>query len=119
MLLTRRAPDHVAGADFFDWASPALNQAAASRDDQGLTQRVRVPRRPGAGLEGDADAERPRRLGWLGAASLDVHTASFLYPFFDASRWTSAATMCVTVSQALWIPMSSKPSAAADDPTMT
>src|SRR5438093_277197 len=38
MLLTRRAPDHVAGADSLDRASPALNQAAARRDDQDLTQ---------------------------------------------------------------------------------
>ena len=29
MLFTRRAPDDVAGADLFDRASPALNQAAA------------------------------------------------------------------------------------------
>src|SRR5436309_8153750 len=34
MLLTRRAPDHVTGADLSDRASPALNQAAPSRDDQ-------------------------------------------------------------------------------------
>src|SRR2546428_9072596 len=113
MFLARRAPDHVAGADFFDRGSPALNQAAASRDDEGLPQRVRVPRRPGAGLEGDTDAERPRRVGCLeqrvdadragevlggslsgglSAAPLDVHTASFLYSLCVASPRTPATT---------------------------
>src|SRR5262249_36229009 len=53
VLLTRREPDHVTGPDFLDRAAPALGQAAASRHDQGLAQRVGVPRRPSAGLERD------------------------------------------------------------------
>src|SRR5436309_6891233 len=54
VLLPRREPDHVAGTDLLDGTSVALHTAAAGRDDQGLSQRVRMPRRPGPGLEGDA-----------------------------------------------------------------
>src|SRR5206468_8925290 len=57
MLLARRTPDDVTGANPLDRASPALHQTAAGRDDQRLPQRMRVPRRSGAGLERDADAE--------------------------------------------------------------
>ena len=51
MFLTRRDPDHVTRPNFLDRAAPALYQAAASRHDQSLAQRVGVPRRPGAGLK--------------------------------------------------------------------
>src|SRR4051794_3089762 len=51
MLLIRRAADHVSWPNFFDRASPALYEAAASRHDQGLAERVSVPRSPRAGLE--------------------------------------------------------------------
>ena len=40
MFLTRREPDHVTRADFFDRATPALHAAAAGRHDQGLAQRA-------------------------------------------------------------------------------
>ena len=43
MLLARREPDHVPRPNLLDRASPALCQAAASRHDQGLAQRVGVP----------------------------------------------------------------------------
>src|SRR6266487_2781058 len=45
VLLARREPDHVARPDFLDRAAPALRQAAAGGHDQGLAQRVGVPRR--------------------------------------------------------------------------
>jgi hypothetical protein len=58
MLLTRREPDHVPGSNFFlGRASPALCQAAASRHDQGLAQRVAVPCCPSAGFERDTGVE--------------------------------------------------------------
>jgi hypothetical protein len=60
MLLTGRAPDHVTRPDFRDRAFPALHQTASRCHDQGLAQRMGVPRGPGAGLERDADAERAR-----------------------------------------------------------
>ena len=49
MLLARREPDHVAGMDFLDRAALPLDPAATGRDDQGLPQRVGVPRRPAPG----------------------------------------------------------------------
>src|SRR5215207_3997173 len=54
VLYPRREPDHVAGTDLLDRPALALHPAAAGRDDQGLAERVRVPRRPRAGLERDA-----------------------------------------------------------------
>src|SRR4051812_23897098 len=45
VLFTRRKPDHVAWPDLFYRPAPALYPAAASRDDQRLPERMRVPRR--------------------------------------------------------------------------
>src|SRR5437667_9960995 len=56
MLLARRAPDDVARSDHADGPAPALDQPAARRDDQGLTQRMRVPIAPGARLERNVGA---------------------------------------------------------------
>ena len=58
VLLARREPDHVARPDLLDRPAPALRPAAAGGDDQRLAERVRVPRRAGAGLERDARAGR-------------------------------------------------------------
>ena len=63
MLFARRKPDHVARPNFLDRPTPSLRPAAAGRHDQGLTERVRMPCRPGSRLEGDAGANSPRRLG--------------------------------------------------------
>ena len=62
MFLTRREPDHVTGPNFLDRASPSLYEAAARRHDQYRTERVRVPCRPGAGLERDTCAKRACRI---------------------------------------------------------
>src|ERR1700722_10837378 len=64
VLFTRRKPDHVTGANLFDWTSPALRSPAAERHDQGLAQRVSVPRGPSAGLE--RDTGRSRACGSVG-----------------------------------------------------
>src|SRR5690348_637082 len=53
MLLAGRDPDHIAGANVLDRLPLTLNPAATSRDNQGLAERMRVPRRTRAGLEGD------------------------------------------------------------------
>src|SRR5664279_2660493 len=63
MFLAGRKPDHIARPDFLDRAALALRPAAASRDDQGLTQRMGVPRRSGARFKGDARAGDARRFG--------------------------------------------------------
>ena len=65
MLLARWKPDYIAGTDFFDRSALALRPAKAGRDDEGLTERMGVPRGAGAGLEGDvttADACRVAHL---------------------------------------------------------
>src|SRR5206468_1547404 len=51
VLLARRAPDHVTGADLLDRPSPALDEAKTGGDDQRLPERMRVPRRPRSRFE--------------------------------------------------------------------
>src|SRR5262245_60625531 len=65
VFFSRREPDDVAGTDVFDRAAPALRAPAPSGDDQRLTERMGVPRGPGARLERDAGADRTRRIGRL------------------------------------------------------
>src|SRR6184192_2485685 len=65
MLLTRRNPDHVTGPNLLDRASPTLRAATARRHDQRLAEWVRVPCRPGTGLERDAGARHARRIRGL------------------------------------------------------
>src|SRR5271163_2904987 len=63
MLLSRWKPDYISWPDLLDCTTPALCPAAAGRDDQGLTERMRMPRGTGAGLEGDAGANNTRGIG--------------------------------------------------------
>src|SRR6185312_4719810 len=46
-----RKPDHVTGPDLLDRATFALGPPAARGNDESLTERMCVPRRPGARLE--------------------------------------------------------------------
>jgi hypothetical protein len=62
MFLARRKPDHVAGPDFLDQAAPSLRPATAGGHDKSLAQRVGMPGRARAGLEGDACAANTRGL---------------------------------------------------------
>ena len=48
---SRWNPDNILLSDLLDRASPLLNPARAVGDDQDLTERVRVPCTPRAGLE--------------------------------------------------------------------
>ena len=65
VLLARREPDHIAGPDFLDGSSLALNPAAARRDDESLTERMRVPCGPRARLKRYAGALNKRRFRCL------------------------------------------------------
>jgi hypothetical protein len=65
MFLARRKPDDVAGMDFLNRAALALRAPAARRHNQGLSQRMRVPRRPRAWLERDDRARNPRGIASL------------------------------------------------------
>lgn len=55
-------PDHVPGANLLDGAIPTLCEAAASGDDERLTERVRVPSRPRTGLKCNTGAQD---AGWV------------------------------------------------------
>ncbi|MNP33775.1 hypothetical protein D3C76_1270360 [compost metagenome] len=57
----RRNPDSVARPDFLSRAALLLHVADAGGDDQRLPQRVGVPRRACAGLEGHRAAADARR----------------------------------------------------------
>src|SRR5205085_7413117 len=104
VLFAGRKPDHVTGPDFLDRPAPALRPAAAGRHDQGLAERVRVPRGPGTRLESDAGPAHAARFGRVeervdpnragepiartlagrpGTASFDVHG-------LNSSPWTPA-----------------------------
>jgi hypothetical protein len=48
VFLTRRKPDHVAWIDFLDEATFALRPSAAGRNDNGLTEWMRMPRSAGS-----------------------------------------------------------------------
>ena len=54
VLLAGREPDHITGPDLLDRSAFALNPAAAGRDDESLTEWMRVPCSPRARLEGYA-----------------------------------------------------------------
>ena len=63
VLLARLEPDHVARPDLLDRPALALDPAAARRHDQRLAERVGVPGRARARLEGDQGAGDARRIG--------------------------------------------------------
>ena len=52
-------------AEFLLSVLPALHAAAAARDDQGLAERMGMPRCSSAGLERDIEADSARRSLWL------------------------------------------------------
>src|ERR1019366_3555000 len=83
VLLSRRKPDHVTRPDFFDWTTPALHPAAPGRHNQGLAQRVGVPCRSSAGLEGDTGAENPRRRGRVEERVNSHRAGEILFWSFD------------------------------------
>jgi hypothetical protein len=62
MFYLWRAPDHVSRFDFLYRASPFLCPANASRNDQALPCRVRVPSGSGPWLEGDIRSGKVRRI---------------------------------------------------------
>src|SRR5579864_3353924 len=65
VLLAGRKPDHITRADFFHRSAPALRAAAARRDDERLTERMRMPCGPRPWLKGHACALNKRRVGCL------------------------------------------------------
>src|SRR5437764_4220049 len=62
MLLTGFEPDDVARSNLLDRSAVALYTSDAKRDDQRLAERVCVPSRASAGLEGHDVSRGARRL---------------------------------------------------------
>jgi hypothetical protein len=63
--LAGREPDHVPGTDLLDRTAFALNPVAAGRDDESLTERMRMPCSPRARLEGYAGTLDKCRIAYL------------------------------------------------------
>ena len=61
----RQVPYPITGMNFLNGAAPALDETATSRDEQGLPQRMDMPRRSRTWLEGDAGTTR---AGWFSGA---------------------------------------------------
>src|SRR5579862_7507565 len=62
VLFAWREPNHITRADFLDRPAPTLRPAAPGRYDESLTERMRVPCRPRAGLERHTGALHKRRI---------------------------------------------------------
>lgn len=75
VLLAGREPDHITGTDLLDRTSPTLCQAATGRDDERLTERMRVPCGTCARFEGNAGALNKGRIGRL-KERIDPHGTS-------------------------------------------
>src|SRR5881398_1735381 len=82
MLLTRRAPDHIARPNFLLRATLALHPPTSGCDDQGLPEWMRVPCCPGAGLERNTDAQNARRIGCLEQRVNAYHAGKILIRSF-------------------------------------
>src|SRR2546423_8314428 len=65
MLLTWRAPHHIARSNFLFRATIALHPPTSGCNDQGLSERMPVPCCPSAGLERNTDGEHACRIGCL------------------------------------------------------
>src|SRR5579871_1687589 len=62
VLLPRREPNHISRPDLFNRSAIPLCPAQAPSNDQSLTQRMRMPRRPSARLKGNARTLYERRI---------------------------------------------------------
>ena len=65
VFLAGRKPDHITGSDFLDSPAFALSPAAASRNDESLSEGMRVPCSPRTRLERHARTLNKRRIGCL------------------------------------------------------
>src|SRR6516162_2676534 len=94
VLLARRKPDDIAGADFFDGSTLTLRPAKPGRNDECLAKRMGVPHGPSTRFEGDLATTKALWVshlkkgvhshcagepclgaftGWSGAVAFDIH----------------------------------------------
>src|SRR5712691_9597694 len=90
MLQAGRKPDHIAGPNFLDRSALALNPAEARRDDQSLTERMRMPGAAGTRLECDVAATYARRIGRL-EQRIDADRAGEIFRRSLAGRLRTAS----------------------------
>ena len=92
MLLARRKPHHVAGPDLLDRPALALHPAAAGGDDQGLAERIRMPRRARAGFERDERAPLTRAGSGALEQRIDPDGAGRTTPLAPSQKARDART---------------------------
>ena len=76
-------PDHVAGADLLDRFGLIVRPAAAGDNDQGLPQRMGMPRSARAGLEGHGGSADPCSSPWNRESILTAPVKYSLAPLVD------------------------------------
>jgi len=118
VFLAGREPDDITGPDLIDRASPMLDPAAPSRDDESLPEGMRMPCGARAGLEGYARALYPCRIrrlkkridphgagepvGWSLAGGLRASSFDFHFVFAQLiSREARAARRTLAIDQLL------------------
>jgi hypothetical protein len=65
MFLSRCEPNHISGVNFLDRTAFSLNPSAACRDDQYLSEGMRMPGSTRSRLKCDAGTGNKRRVGCL------------------------------------------------------
>lgn len=65
VLLSRREPNHVTRVNLLDRTTLPLSPSAARRHDQGLSEGMGMPGRPGSRFECDARTSNKGRVGRL------------------------------------------------------
>jgi len=80
MLLARREPDHIAGMNLFNRTGLALRLAAAGCDNQGLTERMCVPRGASTWQSGP---QHPRESSRCAVRSHDPRVKLISMPGFE------------------------------------
>src|SRR5262245_13805993 len=90
MFLAGSENHNVTGANVLARAALALGAAAPGRDDEDLTERVRMPSRARAGFKSNRIAGRPRRsIRWKEWIDADHPRKIFRWPFGRGARTRS------------------------------
>ena len=76
VFLAGREPDHITRPDLLDWSAFAPGPTAACRDDEGLTERMRMPRSPRTRIESYASTLNKCRIRCLEQQRIDRYRAS-------------------------------------------
>src|ERR1700730_4239806 len=92
MLLTGRKPDHVTWPDFLHRAAPTLHPPETGRDNQRLTEWMRMPSGPSSRFECDVCATDACRVGRL-EQGVNAHRSGEIVRGSLAGRLCAAASI--------------------------